>query len=361
MNDPVFSRPWWRHLLFVLLSRILRTPRRGAATVPANVRRILVLIPTKRGDYLVATPLLAGLTKARPRAEIAVVVTKAGYDLATMDPHVDRVFLYHKLPKWVFSMWQIIRYKPDVVLMPKGHPATTESMILLLTRAPFRIGLSHPHHNGLLTHPIEHDWRNEHRTEAFVRLLAPFGLDPTRVHRRIHIGISPKAEAWADQELGPAPHGVPFIAVNLSAGNNPTREWTANSYRNLIRQLSEVMPEVRFLALSAPEERFLCDQLADMFDNVTTLETRSLIEASALIAKADLLITPDTGIVQTAAARDVPMVVLYNFHHEAYAQFGPQSVPHRAVIAKHGESVSSLDPADVVHEVMHLLTELKLS
>lgn len=360
MNDPVFSRPWWRHLLFVLLSRLIRAPRRGAAMVPANVRRILVLVPVKRGDYLVSTPLLAGLTKARPRAEIAAVVTKPGYDLAMVDPHVDRVFLYNKLPKWFASMWQIIRYKPDVVLLPKGHPATTESMILLLTRAPFRIGLSHPHHNGLLTHPIEHDWANEHRTEAFVRLLAPFGLDPMRINRRVHIGVSPKAEAWADQMLGPAPHGVPFIAINLSAGT-ASREWTSNSYRNLIRELGEVMPEARFLLTSAPAERFLCTQLAGEFKSASTLETRSLIEASSLVARADLLITPDTGIVQAAAARDVPMVVLYNGDHEVYSHFGPQSVPHRAVLAKRGESVSSIDPAAVVHEVMHLLTELKLS
>ena len=360
MNDPFLSRPWWRSLLFRLLARLIHGKGVSQERVPSAIRRILVLVPVKRGDYLVSTPLLAGLTKARPRAEIAVVVTRPGFDLANADPHVDRVFLYNKLPKWFVSMVQIIRYKPDVVLLPKGHPATTESMILLLTRARFRIGLSHPHHNGLLTHAITHDWENEHRTEAFVRLLQPFGVDPNSVNRRIHVGISPRAEAWAEQVLGPAPRGVPFIAINLSAGT-ASREWTTNNFRNLLRELSEVLPEAKFLLISIPPERFLCEQLVREFSNAQTQSTRTLIEASALIAQCDLLVTPDTGIVQIAAARDVPMVVLYNGDHEVYLHFSPQSVPHRAVLAPRGQPVASIEAAEVVHEVMHLLTELKLS
>jgi len=360
-NDPLFSRPWWRARLFSLLARLFRAPSRSRSQVPGSVKRILVLLPVKRGDYLVATPLLAGLTRARPRSEIAVVVTKPGLDLAKADPHVDRVFLYHKLPKWFYSIWRILRYRPDVVLMPKGHPATTESMILLLTRAPFRIGLSHPHHNVLLTHTIEHDWANEHRTESLVRLLQPFGLDPNFVKRRIHVGISPRAEEWAAQTLGNAPRGVPFVAVNLSAGGASSREWTLNGYRSMMRELREVLLEVRFMLLSAPQDRFLCDQLAHEIEYAFTVETHSLLEASAMLAQADLLITPDTGIVQIAAARDVPMVVLYNGDHENYTRFGPQSVPHRAVLAQIGLPISTIAATEVTHEVMHLLKELKLS
>lgn len=361
MNDPLFSRPWWRQLLFRLFSGLVKSPSGQRAVVPANPRRILVLAPVKRGDYIVLSPLLAGLTRARPRAEIAVMVTHPCLDLAKVDTHVDRIILYHKLPKWFVSVWTLLRYHPDVVIMPKGHPATTESMVLLMTRAPFRIGLSHPYHDSLLTHPIEHDWVHEHRTEAFVRLLRPFGVDPTSVKRRLHIGRDTAAEEWAARILGAPPLGQPFIALNLSAGGNATREWTPDAWRTLIEHLTEYMPEVRFLVLGAGKERALCEQLAREFPQARTIATRSLLEASALVAHADLLITPDTGMVQAAAARDIPMVVLYNGHHEAYLQFGPQSVPHRAVLADRGNTVASLSPTEVSHEVMHLMSEIRNS
>lgn len=330
---------------------------RRSEPIALNVKRILVLAPVLRGDYLVATPLIAGLKRARPNAELAVLVKKAGHELAQVDPNVDRVLLYESLPGWFGSIHAIVRFHPDVVVLPKGHPAFTESLLMLLSRARYRIGLAHEHHNPLLTHAILHDWEVEHRTEAYVRLLAPFGVDPATVSRRLHIGQDEEAERWADR-IKASNAGEPLITLNLSA-SRPSRRWTVQGWRLLIDELVQYRPRARFIALSAPDQRPECEILAREYEAVTTVPTRNLMEAVALVARSDLLVTVDTGIVQAAAARGVPQVVLYNGDHEVYLRFAPQSVAHRAVLAARGSAVGTISATEVSHEVIHLLSELE--
>jgi ADP-heptose:LPS heptosyltransferase len=358
MADKKLSRPWWRAKFFALLAQIVKLPKRSDVAIPKNPQRILVLAPVLRGDYLILSPFLSNLSRACPKSKIGILVTKPGIELANVDPYVHSVIIYHKLPMWPRSIREIINFKPDVVIIPKGHPATTESMVTLFSKAKIRIGLSHPGHDFLLTHPIEHDWENEHRTEAFARLLEPFGPDPSKVRRRLHIGRSPKAEAWADQVLGVSIKANPLFSINLSA-SNPSRRWTLDGWRELLAELLSYRPDAKFIALSGPDERNQCTALAEEFEAVTAIATRSFLEAVALIARTDFLITVDTGTVQAAAARGIPMVVLYNGDHEVYLRFAPQSVNHRAVLAERGKPVSSIRSTEVSHEIVHLLVELE--
>ncbi|MFH0883320.1 MAG: glycosyltransferase family 9 protein [bacterium] len=357
MADPLFSRPWWRAAGFRVLGGILKPHRNQWAPLPKNPRRILVLLPVLRGDYLVATPLIEALSHARPRAEIAVVVTLASYDLAVVDPYVDRVILYEKLPWWPRSIWHILRYHPDIVVLPKGHPATTESGLVALSGAPFRVGLSHPHHDALLTHPIAHDWDNEHRTEAFARLLQPFGLDPAEVTRRLHIGVDPNAEIWAEKVIAAAPPAMPRIAVNISAGQ-PSRIWPAKNWSKLFSLLLNLYPEAGFVVLAAPSDRSLGEQLAQRVPQASTYTTNTILEASALLSRCTLEITCDTGMVHVASARNVPQVVLYNGDHDQYTRFSPQAVSNRCLLASPGESVAAHTPEAVAEAVHGLMKEI---
>jgi len=361
MNDRIFSRPWLRTKFFQLLSRILEG--RGTTDrpeIPASPRKILILLPVLLGDYLVGTPLIAGVAKRFPRAEISVLVTKTSLGLAEVDPNVDRVILYEKLPRWPLSIIEIFRYQPDIVILPKGHPATTESIVLTVSRAKIKIGLSHPSHDSLLNIPVQHDWENEHRTEAFARLLAPFGVDPITSSRRLHVGRKPVVESWADNLVSSMPKGSPFFSLNLSASRS-TRRWTLDGWRNLITDLLQFKPDSKFLVLSAPNERDMCQTLAEEFDAVQTVPTSNLLEAVALIARTDILVTVDTGTVQAAAARGIPLVVLYNGDHEVYTRFGPQSIQHKAILAPKGKTVSDINPNEVAHMVVHLIVELEQS
>ncbi len=358
MSDPIFTRAWFRQELFRLASLFPRIRQRNLGQVPYSVNRILILAPVLRGDFLIMTPLIVAIAHARPRAELAVVVTKPSYEIAQCDPLIRKVFLYAKLPGWFSSIVEIIHYHPEVVVLPKGHPAFTESLLLVLTRAPYRIGLSHPHHDLLLTHAIPHDWDQEHRSEAFSRLMTPFSIDPSAISRRLHIGRNPAAEYWAENQMTIVKDKKALlVSLNLSA-SQPSRKWTLENWKNLLEQLGKQFENIQILAISSPLDVLMCSNLAESFPFVHAFQTKSFMEAVALIARTCLLITVDTGIVQAAAARNIPMVVLYNGDHEVYTRFAPQSVPHRAILAGRGLPVASIQPDTVFNEVLILIHEI---
>lgn len=226
------------------------------------------------------------------------------------------------MPGWFKSIREIVAYHPDIVILPKGHPATTESLLLLLTRARVRIGLNHPHHNMLLTHVIKHHWEDEHRSEAFARILEPFHIDPNVVPRRLHIGKNPEAETWADMMLKPVQNPV---SINISA-SQPSRRWPLERWVILLDRLHGIYPTLTFIALGSPEDANKLFQLDERFSFVRAILTPSFLHASAVIARTELLISVDTGIIQAAAAREIPIVGLYNGDHEVYTRFAPQSV-----------------------------------
>lgn len=358
MSDAFLSRAWWRKVCFGLLSAMSGSRRSKSPQLPRDPERILVLAPVLHGDYLVMSPLLAGLTRARPRAEIGVVVTRVALELAQADPMVDKAILYEKLPAWPRSITRIIRFKADIVVLPKDHPAFTEGMLLVFSRAPFRVGLSHPRHNMLLTHPVGHSREDEHRSESFARLLEPFGLDPANVNRLLHIGRDPAAERRAEQFFRDAGRGGFWVTVNISAGS-PTRRWSTESWTALVKQLKERHSDLRFLILGVPGDTAACQGIAASEADVFTVPTGTFLEAVALLARTRLLISPDTGIVHAAAARSVPSLVLYNSDRHVYTQFAPQSVPHRAIFAPPGRIVRDIPVADVLSKFVPLRSEIE--
>lgn len=356
MHDKLFSRPWWRKHLFKLISKLIK---RGAGTkesLPRNPGKILVLAPVLRGDYIVLSPLLSGFTKVCPKSELSVVVSRTCLDLAAVDTTVDRLFVYEKSSRWLSSVIKIWKYKPDIVVLPKGHPAFTESFLLLVSRAPIRVGLSHPHHDALLTHAVEHEKEMEHRTLSYVRLLQEFGADISSINRRPHIGINERSERMANAAFNGWPSGKPWIGINLSAGH-PSRVWPISKWKELLERVQIEVPSAKFVVLAGPGDFLQARYLAGELKNAFTIPTKTMLDVSALVAKTSLVISPDTGTMHVAVARNVPVVVLYNSDRENYIRFAPLSVPHRAIHAEEGKEVKDLAVDEVYREMMLLLAE----
>lgn len=357
MADRFLSRQWWRNILFKLLANLSSTKKRDLPEIPTDPNRIMILAPVLRGDYLMITPLIRCLRQKFPTTKIAVVVTKPSLDVASIDPIVDEVFLYKKLPGWFASIIKIIKYKPEIVFLPKTHPAFTESMLMALSRAPIRIGLEHPGHNVQLTHIVKHNDQVDHRVHTILNLVSPLGLNPKDINHDIYIGIDPNSEKMARDSSSKLNIGDQLISINLSA-SNPRRLWTVDKWSKLITQLKIAEPGISIILLSAPAEIDQCTEIAQKFDFVHIIRTKSFMDATAVIARTEMLISPDTGIVHAAIARKIPVTVLYNGDHEVYDRFYPLSVPFRAILAEKGKDVASLEVLEVFRASLDLYSEI---
>jgi len=205
-------------------------------------------------------------------------------------------------------------------------------MLVIISRARFRIGLDHPGHRTLLTHPVPHEFTSEHRAISALRLLAPFGVDPATLDQHLVIGRPAEIEAEADSLFAHWGGDSRWITVNLSAGDR--RWWGEEKWREMIIRLhDEPLQNYRFLLVSAPHHADRCDRIVRELSYCVTHRTEDFLLATALIARTELLISCDTGTVHSTSARGIPVFALYNGDWGNYERFTPWQVPHYAVHA----------------------------
>lgn len=352
-KNPLFSRAWWRQIVFQYLARLAGNNLPIGSEIPVqNIYRVLILTPVLRGDYIVLTPLIRTVKKCFANAELTVTATTPSYELAKLDPYVDRVIFYAKLPGWFKSIIEIIRYKPDIVIYPKGHPAFTESIILILTNAPYRIGLAHEGHNFLLTHAIPHNESKEHFAHNAMHIVEALPGNYAQ-DLNYHIGNRLETERLADEIIKNEPSDSIWIALNLSASNND-RKWGRDKWELLIKSLQKKQ-NVRFILLAASSEKNDIAFLKSKFPYIHTPQTRDIIDAASYIARCRLLISPDTGAVHAAVARQTPIIVLYNNDRINHVRFAPLNIDYRALFPPKNGNTSTIEVKDVINAVHEML------
>jgi ADP-heptose:LPS heptosyltransferase len=113
-----------------------------------------------------------------------------------------------------------------------------------------------------------------------------------------------------------------YFCVNLS-GSRIERSWTTEKWIVFLKKISSDTLAIIIIAAHTEKERAL--QIAAEVSNAVYLETKSIIEVYSVVAKADLVISPDTSIVHIAAAFDKPLLGLYSRNLLNNAKFHPLS------------------------------------
>jgi ADP-heptose:LPS heptosyltransferase len=114
-------------------------------------------------------------------------------------------------------------------------------------------------------------------------------------------------------------------------------------------------PGMQFMVLSAPEDAGIKRTLEKSCKNVLpSHSTRNLYEASCIVSKLSLLITPDTSMVHIGSAVHTPVVGLYHEAPQAIFRFGLYKIPYELVISKTG-FVSDIEPAEVSDALTRLM------
>ncbi len=134
---------------------------------------------------------------------------------------------------------------------------------------------------------------------------------------------------WRDQGL-PVGSEIPVIALHPGSGS-PRKNWPAERYAALAARLARER-HARLLVVAGPADeaawQVLRGQWAD--EPPLVLESRSLAQVGALLARCHLLIGNDSGIAHLSAALGVPTLALFGpTDPRVWAPQGPRA----AVIA----------------------------
>jgi heptosyltransferase-2 len=271
-------------------------------------------------------PLLAGLQRLFPLAEITVLAVPRVAELFATQPGVAEIILYPSgRGKWQV-LWEM-RGRFDVAL---ALPNSMESALgLWLVGVPSRVGYNTDARGPFLKEAVSgsRNLNGLHTVFYFLGLLKALGGAATFVPPVIY--LEPEERAKAAQflrEIG-LPGDGPWVGLSPGAAYGPAKRWPPECFAALGKALQQKLG-ARLMLLGGLEDRPVAELVKDQLQEpvVDLVGRTSLRQALGLLSQLRLLVTNDSGLMHAAAALSVPQVALFGSTDPvATGPFSPQA------------------------------------
>ena len=298
---------------------------------PSEIRRILLIQPSRIGDIIFSLPTLQALRRTFPRAHIAWLVDERCRDLVEGHPALDETIvvpfkaieqaLKRREWPWVWQTFSALKRTlraGSFDLSLDLHGLAKSALLVLLAGAPRRLGSANTNGmkelSGWFSREISPGADDRHTVErnlAVIRFLGgrvetpEFHLPVSEAVRR-EVGDILAEEGCGDQD--------PLIVIHPGAGWL-SRRWPAERYAALIGRLRQTLP-AQIALIGGAEGGSKEDQLfQDLFSQVQVpvinlVRRLGLKQLGALFQRAQLFIGNEAGPMHLANALGLPAVVL---------------------------------------------------
>lgn len=310
LREPLLYR-WLR------LKRALdRRPRPVAALGTPAIRRILAISCTALGDTLLSTPGLRALRATYPQAHLTLLVHPALHALFTGLPEVDELIAYDG--KWR-NFRRTARQLKDYDLAAIFHgnePQATPLAYLAGARYIFKLPNTN-RWNFLLTNrqPLL-GWDDfGHGVEqrlAVAQLAGAVG----DFSRQMNVPRHAAGAQAVNQALAERGWQAAEIVALQPGASTMSRRWPRSRFIEAAGQLLNSRPDLRFVVTGSPAEAALCQEVAAGIEAAGGQAWASagqlpLIALPALLERAAVLVSGDTGPMHLAVAVATPVVALF--------------------------------------------------
>ncbi|HEX7082341.1 MAG TPA: glycosyltransferase family 9 protein [Gammaproteobacteria bacterium] len=307
-----------------------------------RVARLLCVRLDAMGDVLMTTPALRAAKESAPR-HITLLTSPGGAEAARLVPDVDDVLVYEA--PWVkatparsdangdrelIARLAAMRFDAAVIFTVYSQNPLPAAMVCYLAGIPRRLAHCRENPYQLLT-----DWAADFEPAGGVRhevrrqldLVARVGWRTS--DERLRLAVPPAAAARVDAMIATLGLDLGPWAVVHPGASAPSRRYAPERFAAVIRALARDHGW-RIALTGTGEEAPLLESLRGAGGNgaVSLAGALDLAELGALIARAPLLISNNTGPVHVAAAVGTPVVDLYALTNP---QHTPWRVPSRVL------------------------------
>ncbi|MBX3321376.1 MAG: lipopolysaccharide heptosyltransferase II [Phycisphaeraceae bacterium] len=296
--------------------------------------RVLIVMPSWVGDLIMATPALRLIRDALPDSHLTAML-RPGLDELLVGTALVQDYLIADA-RGLFGPWHVARtlknHRFDTALILPNSFST--AFTVALAGIPRRIGYARDHRSLLLTERIQaprtpNHWAIIPAVQYYIHLArimlgqtltltpplltslthAPLDLPP---HTLLELAPTPDQHAAATTLLAHAGISTRYAILN-PGGNNPAKRWPPERFAALADHLAR-SHHLAILINGSPAERDLAHAIARSTTTPCTILPDlgiSLGSLKALVARAAIMITNDTGPRHIAAALRVPLVTLF--------------------------------------------------
>jgi len=285
------------------------------ASVPHNYKRILVIRTDRIGDVVLSTPVIKNLRDNFPQSFMAMMVSPYTKDIVEGNPYLDEVIVYDKDKKHksVFSTLRFARslkkYRFDLAIIL--HPTNRAHIISWLAGIPRRLG--YVKKMGFLNTDRFEEKKylgEKHELEYNLDLLRYLGIEPQ--DKTLFVPIHKEAEGKIDLFL--QKHGIKnndFIVIHPGA-SCPSKIWSPQNFAKVCDALVK-RNNSRILIVTDKKDAGLGEEVAQNMAHkpVLALGEFSLSELAAVLKRACLVISNDSGPVHIAVAAGTPVISIF--------------------------------------------------
>lgn len=277
--------------------------------------RVLFLRHDKIGDMIVSTGILRSIAQAYPNLQLDVLASNSNAVVIRNDPHLHEVIAFDRKSLGGFPtvFRELRRRHYDAVIdCMVTAPSLTTLVLMLASRAQYRIGVAKRGNDFAYTLPVPPRESAVHIIDQLGALVTAFGLQPTAIDLRPRIHLTPsEIESGEQAWTGESEHGPrksPRLLVNVSAGR-AHHAWPDERFVAVIRAALTAAPNANVVVVSSPSDRGRAAQIAAE-SGARLYSDRGIRDAMAIVSRADIVFTPDTSIAHACSAFDKPAVVL---------------------------------------------------
>ena len=300
------------------------------------MKKILVFTTNWLGDALFLSPLIAVLKENFTQADLAVLLVPRVEEIFLNNPQVDKIIIYDEkgrqrsLISRLRFILKLRKERFDAAFIIK--PSLSRTLILKYAGIKKIIGHDNPKSGWLLSVKVSAPNKILHKVDYFLTLLENLGL---KIYRRKYKFFPADQDKLYIEELfsqKKISRNMPLIVINPGANWIPKR-WSADNFAELIKRIKQKL-SLNIVITGKDTDRSLADEIIrksaqDVFN--FTGET-SLGQLGALMQKADIVVSADSGPMHIAAAVETRVIAL--FGPTSAAITGPYPRENHIIIQK---------------------------
>jgi len=278
-------------------------------------QRILVVNVNWLGDVIFSSPVFKTLKKNYPQARITCLTVPRVKGILECVPGIDEILVYDEKGK---DRGLVGKLRVIGELKKRGfdaafllHGSWSRALLVFLAGVPVRVGYLKRNRINLLTHFAQKLGDEPHKSDHYLNVLTAYGLKiddrscelsvPVQAQNEIKEIL--QKEGIADNEL--------FIVAHTS-GNWDLKRWPQNKWTELIQKITYEL-KVKVVISEGPEEITRARQIAfsSGADSIVLAGKTNLQQLAALLQRASLVISADSGPLHIASAVGKKVIGIY--------------------------------------------------
>jgi lipopolysaccharide heptosyltransferase II len=294
-----------------------------------HARHILVIRLDLIGDLVLSMTTVRTLKHAYPDATIDLLALPASAEVVMGDPDLHEIITYDpnvwRRPKALLqiknwrNVYNLLRHLHarhyDIAVSVFGRWA---GILAAVSGAKRRVGFGRESYPGLMTDNVRgRHWRpgdHKHEVDYCLELAKAAGATTDIPDRTPHLYVEPLAHQQLEQLLereGIVPE-KPCIACHISSNNGHSKRWPIPYWAILIDKLIRGQ-NAQVILTGASDDRPLIESVTrQMQEQAINLAGKtSLPQLVALLQRANLVISGDSGPMHIAAAVGTPLIAIH--------------------------------------------------